>query len=799
MARRRGGSAGMVVLFALGLVIWGLTEAYQFMVAHWPAVLAVVFVGSGFGITVHALMKWLNSRSKPLVPLQVKFKLESISQAAGSQTGASTARSDARWVTPGEAVTVQGVGIDAGMFYLGSGVVVGDSRISAQYVINPKLSAASKIPDVAGTSMPYWPSYAEMTPSARRGFLEWMAGGRTDPACGIGHVFLFFYGLEHKLFVENDVGSAPALIEEVQRLLSVYAEINSFKRYADEFLNCARIAAGIPLLVPEPTPDLQPSAAMDTAVRLHLGRRIAENGVVDAQDALLWVLALPDVYLRTPAVRCFDEFQRLWSLRFESKYRGGMPVRPSGRIDIRYRAASGAFEADVNGCHEDWPDPLQITRTASTLKRLVETCTTELEPFSRLVGRKPGIRGSTQAALLLPDLLRRDPKGGIVAEFNGKMAEVMGDQNRASSTMRKLLKLAGFEISTGKVAPAIADQLGELLDQVGIAIEPDRRYGGSVPQLDDQVIVFKAAKGGPVDAARPNYRAMKAQVEVAVLAAAADGEASHDELQHVIDLIRSDKSLGAIEQARLIGYTVTVFNSPPKQARVLRKLAEHSAEEREAIARAALAVVGGAEHVDPNEVKFLERLHKALGLPKERVYSDLHRAALPPADEPVALTQEQRVSGIPIPVTEEPNPIAKPQTAVSTPTASVQIDAERLARTQRETQAVAALLSNIFSEDAPEDIEIAAQQPEADMHPAFEGLDAAHAELVEMLEIKGSVSQIEFEQRAKEMKLLPAGAVERINEWSFDRFGEAMIEEGQEITMVPDLRGRLAELREAAE
>jgi TerB-C domain len=48
------------------------------------------------------------------------------------------------------------------------------------------------------------------------------------------------------------------------------------------------------------------------------------------------------------------------------------------------------------------------------------------------------------------------------------------------------------------------------------------------------------------------------------------------------------------------------------------------------------------------------------------------------------------------------------------------------------------------------------------------------------------------------MKLLPDGAIERINDWSFDRFDEALLDEGEEIAIVPHLLGRLAELRETA-
>jgi hypothetical protein len=181
-------------------------------------------------------------------------------------------------------------------------------------------------------------------------------------------------------------------------------------------------------------------------------------------------------------------------------------------------------------------------------------------------------------------------------------------------------------------------------------------------------------------------------------------------------------------------------------------------------------------------VKFLERLHKALGLPKERVYSELHRAT-PRSDEPVAITQERRETGIPIPKKEE--------VAVSSVLGHVKIDAGRLARTQRETEAVSELLANLFEEDAAP---VPVTPSPASI--AFEGLDKPRAELVELIELKETISRSEFDQRTREMKLLSEGALERINDCSFDRFEEPLLEDGDDIVMVPHLRGRLAELRE---
>ncbi len=126
----------------------------------------------------------------------------------------------------------------------------------------------------------------------------------------------------------------------------------------------------------------------------------------------------------------------------------------------------------------------------------------------------------------------------------------------------------------------------------------------------------------------------------------------------------------------------------------------------------------------------------------------------------------------------------------------MKIDAARLARTQRETAAVSELLANIF-EDEP--VPSAVETPVASTAngATFEGLDGPHTELLELIELKGSIPKAEFDERARAMKLLPEGALERINDWSFDRFDEPLLEEGDEIVMVPQLRPRLAELREA--
>lgn len=814
MGRRRGGSAaGTGLLIAVGLLFAVMSAVYHFIVEN----LAAVAVASGAAGSV-LLAGYLFSKARTrntaagttlyqsrLSPAAVEAPSKKFE--AGFRTGPPPV--PARWIGSGETISVQGITISAGLFYLGKSISVERGKIDG-YVVNPELPTQTSQPDVAGESMPYWPSYADVSPAARRAFLEWMSTGRRDDSYGIGHVFLFFYGLEHRVFVDRDMASAREHIAEVERLLTRRTDSDSFQGYGRRFVDFAKCAAGLPLPIPQLSAERTYSPEMDFQVRLHLGRRLAQSSTILSEDALLWVLALPDVYLRTAAVRCFNEFVALWHLRFRSAFPEGLKVTTSGNIELWYEAASRAFRVTVDGPHRDYPDVAKATTSLEPLRRLVQECTDELDAFSRLLGRQPEARNSIQASLLLPSDLVSEIGFDALRLFGERLSEIMGGQSRASTTMGTVLQSADFDLpENGKVSSGLADQLGQVLDRLDIAIEPDRRFGGAIPQPDDQIFLFKAPGGGPVDPERPAYRTMKAQVEVAVLAAAADGDSSGDEMSRVIAGIRDGKDLSAIERARLIAFAVTIFNNPPKLSRVMKRLAERSDAEREAIADAAIAVASGDQNVRPDEIRFLEKLHKALGLPKERVYSELHRT-LPPADEPVSLSVEIREAGVPIPAERPvvaparvvaPPPVAPPMAAapegvvVPTPALGIQIDAARLARTQRETDAVAELLANIFEEDTtPTTVETPVITAANEV--AFEGLDGPHTELVELLERKGSIARAEFDQRARAMKLLADGAIERINDWSFDRFEEPLLEDADEIVMVPHLRERLAELRE---
>ncbi|MNE33427.1 hypothetical protein D3C80_1270960 [compost metagenome] len=80
----------------------------------------------------------------------------------------------------------------------------------------------------------------------------------------------------------------------------------------------------------------------------------------------------------------------------------------------------------------------------------------------------------------------------------------------------------------------------------------------------------------------------------------------------------------------------------------------------------------------------------------------------------------------------------------------------------------------------------------------FEGLDAAHADLLGAVIDGGGLDRGTFDARAKALKLLPDGAIETINDWAFDRFDEPILEGDDDLTSPVHLRTQLLALDLAA-
>ncbi|EIU4989225.1 TerB N-terminal domain-containing protein, partial [Pseudomonas aeruginosa] len=296
---------------------------------------------------------------------------------------ADLASAKVRWLSAGEPIEVAGEKISGGLIYVGEDR---NSRYgsSEPSLINPKLKVARGIVDIAERLTSYWPSYDNITPEARRAYLQWLSSGRKAPHANIGYVFLFFYGLERRAFVDakKDQAAAaeiPSIIAEVERLLSIYDENHSFNTYASRFVDFLRqgqvLARRYQKAPPAP---LSYGYEMPIELRIGLGQLAADKQPMPADWALAWVLSDHNIGKRTPVTRCKEAFAQLFRMCYEERYGAGM-VLPQNktRLRLQYNTASAGLPPQELDGLSGIPDVTATSAARKKLQQLVDECTVQ--------------------------------------------------------------------------------------------------------------------------------------------------------------------------------------------------------------------------------------------------------------------------------------------------------------------------------------------------------------------------------------------------------------------------------------
>lgn len=685
--------------------------------------------------------------------------------AADAAKPAPLRRGEGRWVPHGEAVTVASLTIPDGMIYLGD---PGDPWSAPKCIIDSAANVARSKADTGGQLMHYWPSYSRMDPTSRLAYLQWLAGGRKDPGAYIGYVFLYFYGLERRLLKDQAFDDAGAIVAEVRRLRSIYFSNNSFASYSADFLDAVDMVTN-PGIKDEPPPvSAEPSYGLPIRLQLSLGYMVSEGKPLTAGWMLAWMLAHPETRLRTSARRAFEEFCALFSIRFAESYPNGLKVsQPKTKIgELKYRVASGDFTANVKGEFSDWPSVVNLTKPVNQARVVAERCMEELDAYSRFLGRSPEAKDSLQAKLLLPAELTVEA-GGEVAQVRAWLQGAVGI-SRVETVLAKL----GLAIDGDKFGKAQAKAVAEALVRLGYGIEPDVRLGGRTPKLGEQVVLFRLPEGVQ-DQAEPGpaYQAAALTLGLCAVIAHADSVVTPEEERHMLALVETNLHLGPLVRLRLDAHARWLRAVPPSLAQLQSRVAALPEDRRCDLARFVIAVAAADGHVGVEEVKLLERIYKLVGLEAVQLFSDIHSFEAG-ADEPVIVRPAtETLSGhrIPRPLIEEEKD-AK----------AVVLDMARIERIRADTAKVSSLLSEIFV------VETSAAAPEVeslDEPTAFDGLDRRHEALLHELATRSEWERVEFEQLCRSMDLLPGGALESLNEWAFERFDEAIVEDGDVVVV----------------
>ena len=676
-----------------------------------------------------------------------------------------------RWLSAGESIEVAGENIPIGLIYVGEDKNRRNGP-SEPSLINPKLKVARGIVDISERLTPYWPSYDSISPEARRAYLQWLSSGRKAPHANIGYVFLFFYGLERRVFVDAKTdqaaaGDIPIIIAEVERLLSIYGKNNSFNNYASRFVDFLRqgqiLARRYQKAPPAPLPY---GYEMPVELRIGLGQLAADKQPMPADWALAWVLSDHNVGKRTPVTRCKEAFAQLFCMRYEERYGAGM-VLPQNktRLRLQYNTASAGLPPQELDGLSGIPDVTATSAARKKLQQLVDECTVQLEPYSRYLGRNPDTPDALEGLLQLPVNLWPPTARTALAELKQRIGDGM--------VVMSFGELAGRLQSAGSLSREKVLTLARALEFLHIGIEPDVLTGSRTPKSEDNVALFATQADDGDLRSSPAYSAASVTLDLACAVAAADGDTSPQEIMLLSQHIDSWSHLSGAHRKRLKAHLRLQLNQPPTLQSLKKKL-EPLAEPAKRVVAAFLAHLAQVDgEVSPAEVKLLERVYKTLQLDPQSLYSDLHVAS---SGSSVGSSQ-----------TTPSIPGASP----SKPVGGFALDQERIAQLQRETEQVSALLAQVFVDDKPAEPDDVVVEETVEDTSSICGLDADHSAFLRVLVSRTEWSHDELEAVASDMELMLDGALEQINDMAFEHFDMPVTEGEDPFEVNPDIMDKL--------
>lgn len=686
-----------------------------------------------------------------------------------------------RWIQPGEIVRVGNFEVQRGFFYFGGQLKGLDDYYldNDPSLIDPSLAIDSKSPDYAGIQMDYYPSYSWITPQSRAAYLEWLASDRTDPDAYIGYVFLYFYGMERRLLIDDTNGQVSederkALVQELKRLKNTYGDHRSFHSYVTALLSYI-------WTIHNRTRDAKPdygllvaNGGFTPAFKFLLAQTVQNGNPIDADLALAWVRSHPELTLRTPARRCPNEFDELFKLRYKSKFGAGLELSPNKtRLQLDYHPASDSLTGYYN-LRLDLPDVSRLTGPVRKLVALAESCAGELDQFSRFVGRHGNSRDSLKAFSLLPNDLIAFVSNSLFEKFKAWLQSEI-PKSCTVIPVDSLLQHFG-EDAPQKINKREADMLSSLVEKAGYGVAPDFRFHLAKPDIDGKIVLFPGGHGesfSPSD----EFRKVGTILRLGTLVAATDDHVSDSEVKVLKDVISQNSRLTDTERRSLNAYMMWRLNSPSNMTGLKKRLGLLSPSEKVAISHILVGVALADGKIDPAEIRQLEKLYTQLGLDKSLVASDIHN---------LSSSRAQRL-----------DQAAKSSSTPSTQDASTfALDRDLVRLLEEETKVAQSVLESIFAEEDHDD------EPEIEMptvlpasNGSIEGLDTKVQEIYGRLITKAEWTSEELEELCSERQLMTAGAVESINDWAFDRVGAPLIEEGSTVFVDLDLAEEISTMQ----
>lgn len=758
----------IVILIFAGLVIryWHLFLALSVTVSIMWFMAAFVLRKRGNSGEVTDLA---NQEEVPAFAYQEAVRFTPVTHTAKANAG------DGAWVSGGVPVEIAGYRIQDGLIYVGTYLPSPTFPGVDCALINPELPVDRTHDDytVAPTDCPA--SYAAAPPAARAAYLRWLAEGRADPAAHTGYVFLYYYGLERRLLYDTQYSHTARkerglLLAEIRRLLDIYPHDGSFYADATSLLLYLRSEDKDAPLYRQPAPPFSYRAGCSAPLTVGLGQMIRDGSPIPADWALAWYFSVPDppFALRKAAIRCQQEFKTLFTEEYTRSFGDGIILTTNNRkLTLTFRPASRSLSGlGPYQKYLDIPDITTMTEPLTRIGHIVQKVQETLGGYSRYLARYPDRAHTMDALLLLPpavwpesvksslDLLKRVALSGN-GQHSTRFTDLLTIFPEWKDRSRKRMSL-----------------FSEVLEAYGLGIEPDPRFGGTLPDEQADVVIFVLGDE-PMPVAELQYITAALSLYMAMLVFSGNG-ATSPKVQLLSEEIDRWPSLRPTEKKRLHAYLEWLNTQNLHISEIKKRIKLLTPEQKQQLGEEFSRIMQRKATIGRQEAALLSDLLNLLGIDTTAFYGKIRRAIA----EPVGVyTPPSGEAGFVIP--------GAPATG------TVKIDMAKLAALQTDSEHITSILSDIFAQSEVETsvpTGINAQAPPTGSSRLW-ALPPNLSDFVRAVSQKPAWPRSELEELARERGLMLEGTLERINETALDRFGEPFTDGSQII----DINQEIAE------
>jgi uncharacterized tellurite resistance protein B-like protein len=679
----------------------------------------------------------------------------------GHQEEKSNNINPGKWINPGEQIDILDIKITGGNFYFGGRLLALEGNHTEGSLVDSTLDIKKAHFSFEDDSLSYWPKYISLSPQSRGAYLNWLSSSRNDLDTPIGYVFIYFHGIERRVTLDSMTTAVSdaefrELFNEVVRLKDTYKANHSFLHYSTRLMEVMYIlrphVITLTCLGDIPQRD-------SLLFRYRLGSAVDRCDPITPELALAWIYFYPEYNLKTPARRCSEEFSQIFTRLYSEKYRDGIIVKPNKtRLKINYYPASSSLRG-LTFPELNLPDPSNLKSPVNKIIAIAEESTAKLDSYSRYLGKPGSSHKDFEALLLLPDEI-------CSLNSDNRFGELKAWLENTILLKDGMISVKDFWVYLrlplpSKINKPEATFIETLVQKMGYGLVPDSRFHYAKCTIEGKLVLFRNGLSSEYIPSKA-YKEMVLALHLGAIVVNIDSVIEQTEKNILAKLIDYDTNLTENEKNSLHAYLAWRLSSTIDFAGVKSGLEKLEDKQKEVTRRLLISVALADGKIHPLEIKQLEKFYTLLNLDKDQVAGDLHR---------------MRTNKI---IDDD---IASESRLLSPKISSFQLDESIIAIHESETRDVQKMLSTIFvSEEEvviPPEETLIASSNKLDF-----GIDKSHYALFETLVRKDKWVRTEIEALCRDLDLMTNGALETLNEWSFDKVDAPLFEEHDDVVYV---------------